>query len=60
MVKKAVKEMDKPSCEGVGELLELVRLQNTGRKKARDFSLGMRQRLGLLFRMEWGDYSMAW
>ena len=36
-----------PSCEGVGELLELVRLQNTGRKKARDFSLGMRQRLGI-------------
>ena len=36
-----------PSCEGVRELLELVRLQNTGRKKARDFSLGMRQRLGI-------------
>ena len=36
-----------PSCDGLGELLELVRLQNTGRKKARDFSLGMRQRLGI-------------
>ena len=36
-----------PSCDGLGELLELVRLQNTGKKKARDFSLGMRQRLGI-------------
>ena len=36
-----------PSFDGLGELLELVRLQNTGRKKARDFSLGMRQRLGI-------------
>ena len=36
-----------PSYEGLGELLELVRLQNTGKKKARDFSLGMRQRLGI-------------
>lgn len=29
------------------ELLELVGLADTGRKKARDFSLGMKQRLGL-------------
>jgi len=36
-----------PSYDGLGELLELVRLQNTGRKKAGDFSLGMRQRLGI-------------
>jgi len=36
-----------PSYEGLGELLELVRLQNTGKKKAWDFSLGMRQRLGI-------------
>ncbi len=36
-----------PSYEGLGELLELVRLQNTGKKKARDFSLGMKQRLGI-------------
>jgi len=36
-----------PSCDGLRELLELVRLQNTGKKKARDFSLGMRQRLGI-------------
>ena len=36
-----------PSYDGLRELLELVRLQNTGKKKARDFSLGMRQRLGI-------------
>ena len=36
-----------PSYEGVGELLELVGLQATGRKKAKNFSLGMRQRLGI-------------
>ncbi len=36
-----------PSFEGVGELLELVGLEGTGKKKARHFSLGMRQRLGI-------------
>ena len=36
-----------PSYDGLREILELVRLENTGRKKARHFSLGMRQRLGI-------------
>ncbi len=36
-----------PSYDGLRDLLELVRLGNTGKKKARDFSLGMRQRLGI-------------
>ena len=36
-----------PSDEGISELLKLVDLEHTGRKKARDFSLGMRQRLGI-------------
>lgn len=36
-----------PSQEGIPELLKLVGLENTGRKKAKDFSLGMRQRLGI-------------
>ena len=36
-----------PSYDGLHDLLELVRLGNTGKKKARDFSLGMRQRLGI-------------
>lgn len=36
-----------PSDDGVNELLELVGLADTGKKKARNFSLGMRQRLGI-------------
>lgn len=36
-----------PSYEGVEELLGLVGLGDTGRKKAKNFSLGMRQRLGI-------------
>ena len=36
-----------PSYDGLHDLLELVRLGNTGKKKAKDFSLGMRQRLGI-------------
>lgn len=36
-----------PSFDGIPELLKLVGLENTGRKKARHFSLGMRQRLGI-------------
>ena len=36
-----------PSFEGIGALLSLVGLENTGRKKARHFSLGMKQRLGI-------------
>ncbi len=36
-----------PSFEKVKELLELVGLPDTGKKKAKDFSLGMRQRLGI-------------
>ena len=36
-----------PDVNGLGELLELVGLENAGSKKAGHFSLGMRQRLGL-------------
>lgn len=36
-----------PSCDGIPELLELVGLEDTGKKKAKNFSLGMRQRLGI-------------
>ncbi|MDE5596376.1 MAG: ATP-binding cassette domain-containing protein [Lachnospiraceae bacterium] len=36
-----------PSFSGIPELLKLVGLENTGRKKVKNFSLGMRQRLGI-------------
>lgn len=36
-----------PNDDGIDELLELVGLQHTGKKRARNFSLGMRQRLGI-------------
>lgn len=36
-----------PSFDGIKELLELVGLHDTGNKKAKKFSLGMRQRLGI-------------
>ncbi|MBR6744637.1 MAG: ATP-binding cassette domain-containing protein [Clostridia bacterium] len=36
-----------PSYESIPELLRLVGLAHTGKKKARNFSLGMKQRLGI-------------
>lgn len=36
-----------PSFGGIRQILELVGLEDTGRKKAKNFSLGMRQRLGI-------------
>lgn len=36
-----------PSYEGISELLDLVGLGDTGKKKVKNFSLGMRQRLGI-------------
>lgn len=36
-----------PSYDSIPEILELVGLSNTGNKKARNFSLGMKQRLGI-------------
>lgn len=36
-----------PSKDGIDDLLKLVGLADTGAKKARDFSLGMKQRLGI-------------
>ena len=36
-----------PGKECIDEVLELVGLKDTGKKKVKDFSLGMRQRLGI-------------
>ncbi len=39
--------LGRPSEDGIEELLQLVGLGDTGKKKAKNFSLGMRQRLGI-------------
>lgn len=36
-----------PDFDGLSEILKLVGFENTGKKKAKNFSLGMRQRLGI-------------
>lgn len=41
------KLVGQPSFDGIDELLKLVGLDNTGKKKAKNFSLGMKQRLGI-------------
>lgn len=46
-LKEQYRILGMPSYDGIPELLELVGLNHTGRKKAGNFSLGMRQRLGI-------------
>lgn len=46
-LKEQYRVLGMPSFAGIPELLELVGLAGTGRKKAKNFSLGMRQRLGI-------------
>lgn len=46
-LKEQYRVLGLPSFESIPELLKLVGLENTGSKKARNFSLGMRQRLGI-------------
>ncbi|MBQ8967801.1 ATP-binding cassette domain-containing protein [Ruminococcus sp.] len=46
-LKQQYKMLGLPDMKGIDELLELVGLGDTGRKKAKNFSLGMRQRLGI-------------
>ncbi|MFR9201456.1 MAG: ABC transporter ATP-binding protein [Candidatus Gastranaerophilaceae bacterium] len=46
-LKEQYRVLGLPSYDSIPELLKLVGLENTGSKKARDFSLGMRQRLGI-------------
>ena len=46
-LKQQYRVLGLPSYEGLDELLRLVGLEGTGKKKAKHFSLGMRQRLGI-------------
>lgn len=46
-IKEQYRILGLPSYDGISDLLKLVGLENTGKKKARNFSLGMRQRLGI-------------
>ena len=46
-IKEQYRVLGLPSFDGVGELLELVGLGNTGKKRTKNFSLGMKQRLGI-------------
>ena len=46
-LKEQYKIIGLPSYDNLQEILELVRLNNTGKKTAKHFSLGMKQRLGL-------------
>ncbi|MCM1145684.1 MAG: ATP-binding cassette domain-containing protein [Blautia sp.] len=46
-IKAQYRVLGLPSFDGIPELLQLVGLENTGRKKAGNFSLGMKQRLGI-------------
>lgn len=46
-LKEQYRVLGLPSFEGISDLLKLVGLENTGKKKAKNFSLGMKQRLGI-------------
>ena len=46
-LKQQYRVLGLPSFEGIPELLKLVGLEDTGKKKARNFSLGMKQRMGI-------------
>ena len=46
-LKQQLRILGVPSFEAIPELLNIVGLENTGSKKAKHLSLGMRQRLGI-------------
>ena len=46
-LKEQYRILGMPYFDGITDILQTVGLENTGKKKAKNFSLGMRQRLGI-------------
>ena len=46
-LREQLRVLGAPTDDGIPQLLKLVGLEDTGSKKARNFSLGMKQRLGI-------------
>lgn len=46
-LKQQYRILGMPSYDGIEDILKLVGLEHTGKKKAKNFSLGMKQRLGI-------------
>ena len=46
-LREQLRVLGAPTDDGIPQLLKLVGLEDTGKKKARSFSLGMKQRLGI-------------
>lgn len=46
-LKQQYRMLGLPDYKGIDDILKLVGLEDTGKKKARNFSLGMKQRLGI-------------
>ncbi len=46
-IKQQYRILGLPSYDGIDDLLRLVGLEHTGKKRAKNFSLGMKQRLGI-------------
>lgn len=44
-----------PSYDGIADILKLVRLEDTRKKKVKNFSLGMRQRMGIAIALARGS-----
>lgn len=53
-LKEQYRNLGLPSFEGIPQLLTLVGLEHTGKKKAKNFSLGMKQRLGIAIALAGG------
>ena len=58
-LKQQYRVLGLPSFDSIPELLKLVGLENTGKKKAKRFSLGMKQRLGIAIALAGDPYFLV-